>query len=134
MRTRSMRLLACLFTAVLLSLAGCSDDPRDVFGFSDIDWTIADSCDDGSGLQVRFFDRNSTRVWPNSSEVYVIGPGGSATFDIECDRDHLICFGAETDPPSGIFWGVGLDGAEGCSECCVVCEGIQTEFDELACN
>ena len=44
-----------------------------------------------------------------------------------CEVGALICYGAETDPRTDIYWGVGLDGVESCADCCEPCDDVLVE-------
>lgn len=83
-----------------------------------LSWTITDGCNEGLGLQVRFFDKNNNLVWPDSSNAYLIGSNQQQTFNLNALRSGKICVGAETNPPNGTYWGVDLTGTQGCSSCC----------------
>jgi hypothetical protein len=83
-----------------------------------LSWTIADGCNDGLGLQVRFFDANNNLVWPDSSNVYVIGSNQQQSYNLNALRSGKICVGAQTNPPNSTYWGVGINGNMGCASCC----------------
>ena len=126
--------LTGLFVAVML-LFGCEDDydapgPQPVAA---MDWILVDGCGDGLGLQAALFDVTHGGVWPALNQVYFTGPGGEIDVRIACEVGALICYGAETDPPSDIFWGVGIDGNEGCDDCCEPCDDVLVEY-ELLCG
>ncbi len=131
--TTRLRWFWLLAAAALL--AGCDDDdflpgPRPMAA---MDWVLFDGCTDGLGLQAAFFDFDHGRIWPSSQEVYVAPPGGAIDTRIVCEVGALICYGAETDPLSDIFWGVGIDGQESCADCCEPCEDALVEID-LVCG
>ena len=81
-------------------------------------WKITDSCFDGVGVFVRFFDETNNLVFPNSSQAYVINSGRSSTIKLTVKRGAKICYGAEPTDRDGSYWGVGLDDDEGCTNCC----------------
>ena len=122
---------ASMTAAILIAGAlavGCDGkDPGDILlgGFDDdqMTLTIADHCSDGLGMHFRMFDRDNNLIYPNSSQVFVIGPGGSSTQTINCDPGARICYGAVTNPPNGSHWGIGIDGNFGCDNCCFTCNG-----------
>ncbi len=126
--------LALLLVAASL-LAGCDDDHHHIGPppVAVMDWILYDSCADGLGLQAALFDVTYGGVWPSRHGAYVTGPGGAIDTRITCEVGALICYGAETDPPSGIFWGVGLDGQESCADCCEPCDDVLVEL-ELICG
>lgn len=126
--------LALLLVAVSL-LAGCDDDHYHIGPPppAAMDWILYDSCADGLGLQAALFDVTHDRVWPSAHGAYYAGPGGAIDARITCEVGSYICYGAETDPPTGIFWGVGLDGHESCDDCCEPCDDVLVEI-ELVCG
>lgn len=81
-------------------------------------WTITDGCADGVGILVRFFDETNNLVFPNSTQAYVVNSGRSSTIKLTVKRGAKICYGAEPSDLDGLYWGVALDNAEGCSNCC----------------
>ncbi len=113
-----------------LAMTGCDSDsdlfvPRDAANMS---WILVDDCDDGRGLEAALFDTDNGIVFPSTSRVYVSQPGGEIRADITCERRAQICYGAGTDPASDLFWGVGVDGNEGCDDCCDLCDDVVVEF------
>ena len=129
---RALALLALTLTAVVL--AACSDNNpvTGPFEIADMNWILVDRCDDGLGLQARFFDVDRDLVWPGRGSVFATGPGGIIDALITCEVGDLICHGTETDPADGLFWGLALDGRAGCENCCEVCRNLVVEF-ELFC-
>ncbi|MEM8962756.1 MAG: hypothetical protein AAGD38_14820 [Acidobacteriota bacterium] len=120
-----------LLAIVALAMGACDDGPIAPPPTATMDWALFDQCDDGLGLQAALFDTTTGRVYPSSSSVYVSSPGGVIDVRIECRLGAQVCYGAETDPPSSVFWGVGLDGNAGCNDCCDVCNDNIVEFDLL---
>lgn len=96
-------------------------------------WRLTDGCSDGRGLQVKLFDKTNSLVWPDASHVYVVGSGGTFQQTISCRRGANVCYGAQTDPSNGTYWGVGIDGRQGCSTCCFTCADT-TVASNLVCN
>lgn len=81
-------------------------------------WTIKDSCVDGVGIYVRFFDETNDLVFPNSTQVYSIGSGRTGAVKLSVKRGAKICYGAEPSNLDGSYWGVSLDNSQGCASCC----------------
>jgi hypothetical protein len=102
-------------------------------GTSILSFTIADGCSDGRGLLVRFFDKTNNLVWPNSSQAYTIGAGGSANFPLSCKTGAQICYGGSTNPETSYYWGVGLQDNESCDHCCATCDNAAYSFT-LTCH
>ena len=89
-------------------------------GSSVLVWPLEDSCNDGFDMEVRFFDRTNGGVWPGSGEVYVLR--GDDTYRLACTPGARVCYGARArNSPYTNYWGVGLDGDEGCDRCCYTC-------------
>lgn len=95
-----------------------TDAPACNSGTALFTWTIQDGCSDGLGLYLRFFDVTNSLVWPDSSHVYTINSGKVGTFKLTAKRGAKICYGAEPNPQDGGYWGIGLDGDQGCASCC----------------
>lgn len=121
--------------AVLLPLAllvaGCEDDDDGFFPIAEasMNWVLVDQCQDGRGIQAALFETETGRVFPSRSTVWVAPPGDEIDVVIECGDGNQVCFGAETDPSSDFFWGVGIDGNAGCDDCCDLCRDNVVEFD-----
>ena len=94
-------------------------------GSGRVRFTLEDACFDGEDMYVRFFqdsdgyiDRQSEQ-WPDSrSRRYVIEAGDEHTWTLDCTDGYKVCYGAEPEFGSG-YWGVGLYGGEGCTNCCI---------------
>ena len=83
-------------------------------------WSFLDACDDGSGIELRFFDLTNDLVWPSDDEVYVLDRTEIFSFPLACRAGAKVCYGA--DDGLGIdWWGVGIDGDEDCEDCCYTC-------------
>jgi hypothetical protein len=83
-------------------------------------WTIKDSCIDGLGIYVRFFDETNDIVFPNSTQVYSIGSGRTGSVKLSVKRGAKICYGAEPSNLDGSYWGVSLDDSQSCASCCSI--------------
>ena len=82
-------------------------------------WTLINACNNGRGLQARFFDKTNNLVWPpDSSKVYVTGAGGTIDVSLAATAGAKICYGAQPDPPNNSHWGIGINGDQGCTDCC----------------
>ncbi len=100
-----------------------------------IRFTMRDSCDDGRGLGLRYFDPDNGIIWPaDLTQVFTIPPGETRFVDLACVPGGRVCYGARTNPDSGVFWGVDIDGSKGCDNCCARC-GQHAEFPgDLICR
>ncbi len=81
-------------------------------------WVLTDGCNDGRGLRTRFFDKTNNLMWPDAERVYVAGSGGSVEVSLGANAGATICYGAAKDPDDRTYWGIGLDGNQGCASCC----------------
>ncbi len=96
-------------------------------------WTMTDSCADGEGIQVRYFDTTNGLHWPGDpTQVFTIGSGLTVEDDLACLPGAMVCYGAEPNPSDGRSWGASLDGSLGCPACCAVC-GASPSIS-LTCN
>ncbi|MFT3912558.1 MAG: hypothetical protein QM704_00290 [Anaeromyxobacteraceae bacterium] len=93
---------------------------------------LTDACADGQGLYIRFFDVNNGLVAPPPPNVYTLPSGGTGATTLGCAAGAKVCYGAET-PDRTIYWGVGIDLAHSCADCCYQCLG-QTVARTLVCS
>jgi hypothetical protein len=117
-------------TVAVLLLAACGEDPQSSTptgpsssqnDTSNMRWELTDGCRDGRGIQLKFLDRANNRVWPGSSEVYLIPSGETRAGVLSCRTGANICYGARRDPETSTYWGVDLDGSRSCDGCCNTC-------------
>ena len=116
--------------------AGNGGDPVLVF-------RIEDACNDGYDFQYRFFERFSDgsltgRRIPGGGNVYITRSfGQSHSHRLNCSSSAGYCVGANR---RGInetrYWGVGIDGDQGCTDCCYSCptSGERTVGRRLVCQ
>jgi hypothetical protein len=96
-------------------------------------WSLTDACNDGRGIQVRFFDKTNNLVWPpDNTQVYVAGQNGTVNVSLAAQAGAKICYGAQPDPPNNRYWGVGIDGNSGCTDCCYTAAATTVRLN-LAC-
>ncbi len=116
--------------AVRVVVSGASPPPTS--GSGTITFTLTDRCTRPGAVQARFFGYVGTStagspdfVWPSSSRVYTTDnrrtTGDSITQTLgESGRGiGVICYGAQLENTPTSFWGVGLDGDQSCSSCCI---------------
>jgi hypothetical protein len=125
------RLPGTLVALASLSVIACGDSFRGsnpieptsatASSMSSLTWVMADGCNDGKGLQIRFYDRTYGGLWPSRSDVYVVPARETRERTLSCRTDANVCYGARTDPPGSNYWGVDLDGSKGCDSCCTAC-------------
>ncbi|MDF0600870.1 hypothetical protein P1J78_09015 [Psychromarinibacter sp. C21-152] len=113
-------LLAGLLLATLLPAAASA---------ATLLWTIDN--DYNRTVSLEFYSQDRGHVWPGNGQVYVIDPNeGNAQFNLSCNYNELICYGAWVRGSSRTYWGVGPNDSYNCSNCCARCglgdvEGIQ---------
>lgn len=92
-------------------------------------WIVTDNCFDGSSVEYRFFDVNRNLVWPGNGIVYSAEVGKPYESTLACQVGDKICIGA--DQPGIGSWGVGINGAGTCSDCCYTCTtgGVTYSFE-----
>jgi hypothetical protein len=94
---------------------------------------ITDDCDDNADVLWKLFSDSRDWSWPEGEGVYVT-PGYlyDGVEAIVCQEDEFVCFGAESE--SGLTYGVGLDYAETCDDCCYRCGSYQVDLGYLTCQ
>lgn len=92
---------------------------------------LKDQCGDGYRVDYRFFDVNNNLVWPASDRnYYTLAFNQYYRHDLACAPGAQVCYGASS---GSLYWGVGLDGNNGCEDCCAYCNG-GTLTANLACG
>ena len=104
---------------------------------------ITDTCNDGRNIDWRIFEYakgtgltvppgvEPLRTWPEGSGFHTTsGPFEEDDDKVMCRTDYTVCYGAK---PSGSgsegYWGVGIDGTKGCTDCCGICPVYETPID-----
>ncbi len=103
-------------------------------------FSVEDGCDDGRDIQYRFFEQKNGSLtgnrWPEGGRVYVTPRlGESVTTRLSCDAGTYVCLGAESRGDESGSWGAGIDGNQGCTDCCHSCpvSGERSEGVSLTC-
>ena len=99
-------------------------------------WQLTDGCADGLRIQVRFFDTTHSGHWPAEAGQAWITPaeGGFVDESLACIPGATVCYGATPFPQDGSYWGLGIDGDQGCTDCCVTCGGGNPPPINLTCT
>jgi len=105
------------------------DGSPGVGGSRGITFRITDACNDGYDINYRFFAYDASDdvvgAWPGGRLVYSTRRlEETHTHRLACTSDTVeICYGAQRESSSrdNSYWGVGLDGDEGCADCCNSC-------------
>ena len=110
---------------------------------SNIELFVTDACDDGEDIQYRFFEFESSAsprpvgVWPADPRRVYVTAGLNIRYRsrLACTTGRLVCYGGEPgDSQQGYYWGVGIDGDEDCSRCCVTCRSNVSSGWRLTCS
>lgn len=72
-------------------------------------------------VQVEFYSQSRSRAWPGGGEAYTLKDSEPHEYRLNCDPGEEICYGAWVSGNQYTYWGAGLDGEQGCSNCCYVC-------------
>jgi hypothetical protein len=104
---------------------------------STLTFDIGEDTDCTVALDLRFFDKTANLQWPANDEVYNLNvPGQQEQFPLSCTTGHQVCYGASyysnTDAP--VYWGAGIDGTEGCPNCCYTCGDQTVNAPFLSCT
>lgn len=73
-------------------------------------FNFTDGCNDGRGIQLRFWEAQNGRLTGRSTRILKIRSGGGLRVRLTCLRGRSNCVGATTNPLGGATWGVGLNG------------------------
>ena len=113
-------------------------------GSRGITFRITDACNDGYDINYRFFAYDASDdvvgAWPGGRLVYSARRlEETHTHRLACTSDTVkICYGAQRESSSrdNSYWGVGLDGDEGCADCCYSCppSGVVDAGRRLTCG
>lgn len=94
-------------------------------------WSITNNCFTGGTVAYRFFDRTTDAAVPVTT-IATIGAGRSATAMVSCRTGAKICFGGR-DQSDGTYYGVDIDGTQGCDGCCNTCASTSVTLPPLSC-
>ncbi|MFH1795440.1 MAG: hypothetical protein ABIK36_08075 [Pseudomonadota bacterium] len=75
----------------------------------------------GRAMVLELHGRESGRVWPGDSQVYLLEHGERKSVLIDCHEGENICYGTWVYGNDRISYGVGPDGDRRCRDCCSVC-------------
>jgi hypothetical protein len=77
-------------------------------------------------VHLNFQAKGRNNAWPGGSQIYLLKDSDFHTFRLSCIPGEKICYGAGRSGNYGIYWGIALDGKQGCSNCCMTCGGNYT--------
>jgi hypothetical protein len=72
-------------------------------------------------VQVSFYSRTRNHEWPGNDKAWGLDDYGTHRFTLSCNAGEKICYGAWATGDSTTYWGVGLNGKNGCTSCCAIC-------------
>jgi hypothetical protein len=80
-------------------------------------------------VAVAFFSSTRpNRAWPGGDQVWVINDSELKSYKLTCMAGETICYGAWAfGNRMGAYWGVGSNRQHGCTSCCRVCNGGETD-------
>jgi hypothetical protein len=85
-------------------------------------WTLQNSS--GEFALVRFFSQSRNVMWPAYDRAYNLPADGEGhVFPLTCFAGEYICYGAWVGRLPDLYWGVGRNGRNGCTQCCNHCDG-----------
>lgn len=81
----------------------------------------------GETVHVELYSQARNHVWPGNGRVWVVPPDHvSYSNPITCRRGEKICYGAWVAGNPDLYWGVGKDDRQRCTNCCYRCRGRQS--------
>ena len=97
-------------------------------------WVITDLCSDGLNIWFLFKDSSLKWRWPPNQSWSTRNYGDPVRQAISCNAGTWVCYGAQPgEDSSDYYWGIGLDGNQGCKDCCYLCDGSTVPLD-LTCS
>jgi hypothetical protein len=123
MRTKFM-IFSVLCLCLLAITSGSSATP----GSNTLTWEFQN--DYQYTIDLKFFERSRNLVWPGRNQVYVLNDRAVRSITLSCNSGDYICYGGSESGNPKIYWGVGIDGKQGCDRCCYYC-GSQTRTKRL---
>ncbi len=82
-------------------------------------------------VQVAFYSQDRDYSWPGGDQAYNLNDSDVHSFPLTCRRGETICYGAWVTGDDDQYWGVGMDDAHTCSDCCYECGDGSTPVIEL---
>ena len=77
---------------------------------------------DEYAVQLAFFSKSrDNHEWPGGDQAYRLADSDVHNYRLQCDPGEKICYGASRSGNTRRYWGVGIDGQHGCSNCCMTC-------------
>ncbi len=107
----AMRILAAVLVALALTAPALAEGGM----------TFYMKNETGRAMVLELHGRETGRVWPGDSQVYLLEPGERKSVLIDCREGENICYGTWVYGDDRISYGVGPDGDRRCRDCCSVC-------------
>lgn len=74
-------------------------------------------------VHVKLHSKNRRWQWPSGGEVFTLKDSQFHTMRLTCAPGEKICYGAARSGNYAKYWGVGIQGRNGCRSCCMECGG-----------
>jgi hypothetical protein len=81
-----------------------------------------------SKIEVTFYSPDRSMKWPAGDQVFYVEPGTTQDMKLNCSAGQNICYGAWSSADFNRYWGVGRGGRQGCTNCCYICNGGETNI------
>lgn len=79
-------------------------------------------------VSLAFYSQDRNYSWPGGDQVYIVDDYAEHTYNLSCSYGETICYGAWVRGDSDLFWGVGANNSQYCSDCCYTCDGGVTDL------
>ena len=76
-----------------------------------------------NSVMLEFYSQDRNAAWPGDGQAYVIDDWETHSYALSCQSGENICYGAWVEGDPDTYWGVGMDDAYGCDDCCTTCDG-----------
>jgi hypothetical protein len=74
-------------------------------------------------VHVKLHSKQRHWQWPAGNEVFTLKDSQFHTMRLTCRPGEKICYGAARSGNYAKYWGVGIQGRNGCRSCCMECGG-----------
>jgi hypothetical protein len=83
--------------------------------------TVKITNNDRFQADIAFYSQSRRVEWPGNNQHWIIQPGETQTFNLRCQPNEKICYGAWRDNNYNRYWGAGFEGKQACDDCCFYC-------------
>ncbi len=78
-------------------------------------------------MYIKLFSKSRNWVWPAGDNVYVLADRNEYSMRISCRVGEKVCYGGFW-LTGNEYWGVGRDGRQGCTGCCITCGTYSEDY------